>query len=232
MPIGVKICGLRTPEAMAAALAAGADMVGLVFFPPSPRHVSLEAAAELARLARGRAKIVALTVDADDALLKAIVEAVKPDILQLHGSESPERVAAIRKRFGIAVMKAIKVATAEDAAVALDYAGKADLVLYDARPPKGAVLPGGNGVAFDWHALEGVREALPFMLSGGLNPANVALAIRATGATMVDVSSGVETAPGVKDNQLIAQFVSAVREEAEMAALGTCETNASPDRHA
>jgi phosphoribosylanthranilate isomerase len=211
VPTRVKICGISTAEAMASALDAGADDVGLVLFPPSPRHVALEGAAELARQARGRARIVALTVDADDALLAAVVEAVKPDILQLHGSESVERVAQIRRRFGVPVMKAIKVATAEDAAQALDFAEVADLILFDARPPKGADRPGGHGAVFDWQALDGVKDRVHYMLSGGLTAENVAEAIRATGATAVDVSSGVERAPGVKDCDRIRAFLAAVR---------------------
>ena len=211
MPTRVKICGLNTAEAMAAALDGGADDVGLVLFPPSPRNVSLEAAKELARQARGRAGIVALTVDADDALLEAIVEGVKPDVLQLHGNESAERVADIRRCFGIPVMKAIKVATAEDAAQALDFAEVADLILFDARPPKGADRPGGHGAVFDWRALDDVKDRVRYMLSGGLTSDNVAEAIQATGATAVDVSSGVERAPGVKDDDRIRAFIAAVR---------------------
>ncbi len=207
----VKICGLREREALLAALDAGADDIGLVLFPPSPRDVSLAEARALADVARGRARIVVLTVDADDALLAAITADVRPDLLQLHGNEAPERVAAIRARFGIAVMKAIKVATVEDARHALEFAPVADLVLFDARPPKGADRPGGHGVPFDWHALEDVKDRVPYMLGGGLTPANVAAAIRATGATAVDVSSGVERAPGVKDTALIRAFVAAVR---------------------
>lgn len=211
MALGVKICGLKTPEAMAAALDARADFVGLVFFPPSPRHVTFDAAAELANQARGNAKIVALTVDAEDALLDRIVEHVSPDMLQLHGSESPARVAEIRGRYGRAVMKAIKVATAADAAQALLYRDAADLILFDAKPPKGAILPGGNGVAFDWTVLGRVKDQVPFMLSGGLDGTNVADAIRATRPMAVDVSSGVETAPSVKDPTLIRAFIAAAR---------------------
>jgi phosphoribosylanthranilate isomerase len=207
----VKICGIRDREALVAALDAGADDIGLVIFQPSPRNVSLAEARELAALARGRARVVVLTVDADDALLAAIVAEVRPDILQLHGNESPERAALIRKRFGTLVMKAVKVATSEDARHALDFAGAADLILFDARAPKGADRPGGHGVPFDWHALDDVKSRVPYMLSGGLTPANVAEAIRATGASAVDVSSGVETAPGVKDPHLIRAFIAAAR---------------------
>jgi len=196
---------------MQVALDAGADDVGLVLFPPSPRNVDLVLAAGLAGQARGRARIVALTVDADDTLMAAIAETVKPELLQLHGGESPDRVSAIRRKYGIPVMKAIKVATAEDAAVALDFAEVADLILFDARPPKGADRPGGHGAVFDWHALDDVKDKVRYMLSGGLTPENVGDAIRATGADAIDVSSGVESAPGEKDPARIRAFVAAVR---------------------
>jgi len=196
---------------MQVALDAGADDVGLVLFPPSPRNVDLVLAAGLAGQARGRARIVALTVDADDTLMAAIAETVKPKLLQLHGGESPDRVSAIRRKYGIPVMKAIKVATAEDAAVALDFAEVADLILFDARPPKGADRPGGHGAVFDWHALDDVKDKVRYMLSGGLTPENVGDAIRATGADAIDVSSGVESAPGEKDPARIRAFVAAVR---------------------
>ena len=211
MTTRVKICGLRTSEAVEAAIAADADDIGLVLFPPSPRNISLAEAKVLADAARGRVRIVALTVDADDALLAEIVSTVRPDLIQLHGSESPERVAAIRQLFGVPLMKAIKVATREDAARALDYAGTADLILFDARPPKGADRPGGHGAPFDWTALDDVKDRVAYMLSGGLTSSNVAEAIRATGATAVDVSSGVESAPGVKDPDRIRAFLAAVR---------------------
>lgn len=211
MPTRVKICGIKTAEAMSVALAAGADDVGLVLFPPSPRNVGVKEARQLADQARGRARIVVLTVDADDVLLADIVEVVKPELLQLHGNETPDRVSEIRQRYGIPVMKAIKVATAADAAEALAYAGVADLVLFDARPPKDADRPGGHGAVFDWRALDGVKDKVRYMLSGGLTPENVAEAIRATGAGAVDVSSGVESAPGVKDPARIRAFVTAAR---------------------
>ena len=209
MPARVKRCGLKTADAMADALAARADLVGLVFFPPSPRHIGVAEAVPLADFARGFAAIVALIVDADDALIERIVAEVNPDMFQLHGLETPDRVAEIRERWGKPVMKAIKVATSEDAAMALAYKGLADLVLFDAKPPKGADRPGGHGATFDWHLLDDVRTKVPFMLSGGLTPGNVAAAIAATGATVVDVSSGVEIAPGVKSPDLIRQFVRA-----------------------
>ncbi|MFV0294678.1 MAG: phosphoribosylanthranilate isomerase [Hyphomicrobiaceae bacterium] len=211
MALSIKICGLKTPEALAAALQAGADYIGLVFFPPSPRNIPLADARVLADATRGRARIVALTVDPDDDLLAAIVASVKPDLIQLHGNETPERVAQIRSTFATPVMKAIKVATAADAARALDYGKAADLILFDARPPKGAVLPGGNGVPFDWHALDDVKGRVSYMLSGGLTPENVANAIHATGATAIDVSSGVEGRPGEKDPDLIQAFIAAAR---------------------
>jgi phosphoribosylanthranilate isomerase len=209
MPVDVKICGLSTEATLSVALEAGAAYVGLVFYPKSPRAVDTATAARLARIARGRAKIVALTVDPDDALIDEIASQVTPDLLQLHGRETTERVEAIRTRTGIAVMKAISVQTAKDAARALDYDRIADLILFDARPPEGRAnaLPGGNGVAFDWRALLGVRDTVRFMLSGGLTPENVAEAIRLTGATAVDVSSGVERAPGEKDPEKIRQFI-------------------------
>jgi phosphoribosylanthranilate isomerase len=206
-----KICGLRTEAALEAALAGGADYVGLVFFPPSPRNITPEAAKPLAARARGRAKIVALLVDPDDALIEAVVAAVNPDLLQLHGDETPERVAEVRRRWGKPVMKAIKVATAEDASAAFAYADAVDLILFDARAPKDSTRPGGHGAAFDWSLLDGVKGRLPFMLSGGLTPDNVAEAIRITGAALVDVSSGVESRPGEKDPELIRRFLQAAK---------------------
>jgi phosphoribosylanthranilate isomerase len=203
----VKICGLKTGAALEAALAGGADYVGLVFFPPSPRNISPEAAAPLAARARGRARIVALMVDPDDALIDAVVASVDPDLLQLHGEESPERVAEVRSRWAKPVMKAVKVETAEDAEAVLRYRGIADLILFDARPPRGSLLPGGNGAPFDWRALAGVKDKVAYMLSGGLTPDNVAEAIRVTGAGIVDVSSGVEVRPGEKDPELIRRFL-------------------------
>jgi phosphoribosylanthranilate isomerase len=207
----VKICGLKTEAALEAALAAGADYVGLVFFPPSPRNLSPEAAVPLAARARGRARIVALMVDPDDALIDAVIASVDPDLLQLHGEESPERVAEVRRRWAKPVMKAVKVETAQDAEAALRYRGVADLILFDARPPKGSPLPGGNGAPFDWHALADVKDRVAYMLSGGLTPDNVAAAIAVTGAAVVDVSSGVEVRPGEKDPELIRRFLLAAK---------------------
>jgi phosphoribosylanthranilate isomerase len=208
----VKICGLKTEAALEVALAGGADYVGLVFFPPSPRNLAPEGVARsLAARARGRAEIVTLMVDPDDALIEAVVASADPDILQLHGEETPERVAEVRRRWGKPVMKAIKVGTAADAEVALGYRGSADLILFDARAPLESTRPGGNGAPFDWRALLGVKDEVAYMLSGGLTPDNVADAIRATGAGMVDVSSGVEVRPGEKDPDLIRRFLKAAK---------------------
>jgi phosphoribosylanthranilate isomerase len=213
MTTKVKICGVRSEAALEAAIAGGADYVGLVFFAESPRNVSPAEAKALADKARGRARIVALTVDPDDALLDTIASAVAPDLIQLHGEETPERVAAIRRRCGTPVMKAIKVETEGDARQALDYRAAADLVLFDARAPLESTRPGGNGAPFDWRVLIGIKDEMPFMLSGGLTPDNVADAIRATGAAIVDVSSGVETSPGEKDPELIRRFLRAAKGE-------------------
>jgi phosphoribosylanthranilate isomerase len=196
---------------MAAALDADADMVGLVMFPPSPRSIDVGKAARLADQARGRAKIVVLLVDPDDALVDRIAAEVRPDVLQLHGNETPARVSAIRARVGKPVMKAIKVRTRDDAIGARAYRSAADLILFDAAPPKDADRPGGHGRTFDWALLDGVKDDLDWVLSGGLTAANVAEAVRATRASAVDVSSGVETAPGVKDAELIRAFVAAAR---------------------
>ncbi|MDE2384002.1 MAG: phosphoribosylanthranilate isomerase [Alphaproteobacteria bacterium] len=204
----VKICGLSTAETMQTALDKGADMIGLVFYPKSPRNVSLEQAAALAAQARGRAKIVALTVDADDALLKLIANAARPDFLQAHGSETPSRVAEITAKFGIPVIKAIKVKEAGDVASAKAFKDVAAMCLFDAKAPED-LLPGGNGLSFDWNLLKGKDGQ--FMLSGGLNPENVAQAIRLTHAPIVDVSSGVEFTPGKKDIALIAKFIAAAK---------------------
>ena len=202
-----KICGLTTPEDVDAAAAAGASYVGLVFFERSPRHLSIpQAAALAARVPPGVAR-VALTVDMDDAALDALLAAVSVDMVQLHGAETPERAAEIRRR--VPVMKALGVREAADLAAVDAYAGAVDWVLVDAKPPPGA-LPGGNGEAFDWHLLEGRRWPVPWMLAGGLNPDNVAEAVRVTGAGAVDVSSGVETAPGAKDPARIAAFAQAL----------------------
>lgn len=204
----VKICGLSTPATMEAALAATADFVGLVFFAKSPRNVTLRQAKALAEQARGRAKIVTLVVDADDALLEAIAGDVQPDLFQAHGKETPERLAAIKRLTGIPAYKALRVATAEQVSLAKTYTSS-PFILYDAMPPEGAALPGGNGLTFDWSILK--DAAHPFMLAGGLTPENVSEAIRVTRADMVDVSSGVESAPGVKDPAKIATFIKAAK---------------------
>jgi phosphoribosylanthranilate isomerase len=210
----VKICGLSTPETLDAAIAAGAQMAGFVFFAPSPRNLDLGTARALGARAEGRIARVALTVDADDVFLDAAVEALRPDLLQLHGKESPARTAAIRARFGLPVMKAIGVSDVADLAAVTAYEDVVDRILFDAKPPRGAVLPGGNGLAFDWTILRHVRTRKPWMLSGGLDASNVGEAVRISGAGAVDVSSGVESAPGVKDPQRIAAFVAAVRKSA------------------
>ena len=211
MSVIVKICGLKTPETVDSALDAGADMVGLVFFARSPRDIGVPDAAALADRARGRAEIAALTVDADDVKLNMIVTGVRPDWLQLHGRETPERAAAIRKRFGLRVMKALPVATRADLDTVVHYTGVADQLLFDAQPPRDATRPGGLGTPFDWHILEQLDPGVPFMLSGGLNPENVAEALRITHAGGVDVSSGVERAPGEKDPDKIRAFIRAAR---------------------
>src|SRR6202171_3074468 len=211
MSLIVKICGLSTRETLDVALDAGADMVGFVFFPPSPRHLSLETARDLGRQAKGRASKVALTVDADDARLANIVEALQPDILQLHGGETVARLRDIRQKFGLPVMKAIAVEPPADLASLPGYAAVADRVLFDARAPKGATRPGGLGAVFDWHVLENLDLKLPFMVSGGLNAENIAEAVRVTRAGGVDVSSGVERSPGIKDPEMIRAFIRAAR---------------------
>ena len=209
--IRVKICGLRTAADMAAVVAAGAAYAGFVFFPKSPRHLTTDQARLLAFAAPPGLAKVALTVNADDAQLDAICDAVPLDMLQLHGTESPERVAQVRARYGLPVMKAVGVADEADLAALTEYSLAADQILIDAKPPKGADLPGGNGLAFDWRLLVGRKWLRPWMLAGGLTPENVADAIRLTGARQVDVSSGVETAPGVKDAGLMAAFVKAAQ---------------------
>lgn len=211
MSLLVKICGLSTRETLDVALDAGADMVGFVYFPPSPRHLSLELGRELGRQVKKRALKVALTVDADDATLDNIMDALSPDILQLHGKESVARLRDIKQKFGRPVMKAVPVETAADLAVLPGYAAVADRILFDARPPKDATRPGGLGAPFDWHLLENLELKVPYMVSGGLHTGNVAEAVRVTRAGGVDVSSGVESAPGVKDPELIKAFIRASR---------------------
>ena len=216
MSLLVKICGLSTRETLETALDAGADMVGFVFFPPSPRHVSLELGRDLGRQVNRRALKVALTVDADDATLDNIMDALSPDIFQLHGKESVARLRDIKQKFGRPVMKALPVETSADLAVLPGYAAVADRILFDARPPKDATRPGGLGAPFDWHLLENLELKVPYMVSGGLHAGNVAEAVRLTRAGGVDVSSGVESASGVKDPELIKAFIRAARASQEL----------------
>lgn len=212
MSVKVKICGLRTAGVLEAALDAGADYVGLVFYEPSPRNIDYAAASVLADMARGRAKSVALLVDTDDVAVKRVLDDVNPDLIQLHGSESPERVDQIRQLAQRPIIKAIKVGSPDDVAQASAYTS-ADIILFDAKSPEAArdALPGGNGIPFDWEAFAGVKKTTNFMLSGGLDPDNVRLAMATTDASMVDVSSGVESAPGEKDPGLIRSFIAAVK---------------------
>ncbi len=210
MPARAKICGLSTPQAVSAALAGGAAMLGFVFFERSPRCVTVQAAARLAQPARGRAPVAAVTVDPDDNLLDRLAE-LRPDFIQLHGKESPERAAAIRVRTGAGVIKALSVSEAADIDAADAYEGVADHLMFDARPPEGSVLPGGVGARFDWDVLKGRRFARPWFLAGGLDPWNVGEAIDRSAAPLVDVSSGVERGPGLKDPALISAFLDAVR---------------------
>ena len=225
MSVLVKICGLKTPEALDAALAAGADMVGFVFFPPSPRHLGFEQARTLGERVQGRAKKVALSVDAHDADLGQFIDALKPDMLQLHGTETPERVSTVRSRFGLPVMKAIPIEQRSDLSPIHLYASVADWILFDARAPREATRPGGLGKTFDWTLLEKIDLKVPFMLSGGLDANNVADAIRVTRPQAVDVSSGVERAPGEKDSDKIREFIRAAR-AAEAALAGKAMSNA------
>jgi phosphoribosylanthranilate isomerase len=211
MGLTIKICGLRTPEALDVCLHEGADMVGFVFFPPSPRHVDFAAARELGARVNGRALKVALSVDAEDEWLGATIAALAPDLLQLHGRETPERVTAVKTRFRLPVMKAIAVETRDDLLSVPDYAEVADRLIFDARAPRDATRPGGLGKPFDWRLLKNLDPPVPFMLSGGLNRDNVAEAIEITGAGGVDVSSGVERVPGEKDPDLIRGFIRAAR---------------------
>jgi phosphoribosylanthranilate isomerase len=215
MSVIVKICGLATEASLDAALACGADMAGFVFFDKSPRHVSLELAANLGRRAANRACKVLVTVDAGDAALAAAIKALDPGLLQLHGSESPERVAAIRARFGLPVMKAIGIGAAADLAIVPVFDGVADFLLFDAKPPSAASRPGGSGTRFDWSLLGMIETKKPWLLAGGLDAGNVADALAQTHAPGVDVSSAVESAPGVKDADKIAAFIVAVRAAAE-----------------
>jgi phosphoribosylanthranilate isomerase len=212
MPVLIKICGLKTPAALDAALDGGADLVGFVFFQHSPRHIGFEAARMLGQRVKGRARKVAVSVDANDELLKTCIDALKPDLLQLHGREPPERVAVIRSRFGLPVMKALPITERADLSSVHFYGKVADMLMFDARAPREASRPGGHGKAFDWRLLENLDLAVPFMLSGGLDAGNVGEALRITRADGLDVSSGVEHAPGEKDADKIRAFIRAARE--------------------
>lgn len=212
----VKICGLKSEEAIDRAVARGATHIGFIFFPKSPRNIEPAAAGELAERVRGRAKIVAVTVDADTDDLDEIVDQVRPDFLQLHGSESPDRLLALKALYGLPVIKVISVREAEDLERVGPYIGIADRFLFDAKPPRGSELPGGNGVSFDWRILRSLDAGIDYMLSGGLNKDNVASALALTGARAIDVSSGVESAPGIKDVGMIDAFFDAV-EKADIA---------------
>jgi phosphoribosylanthranilate isomerase len=212
MTLTAKICGVSTPEAVTAALAGGAGFLGFVFFDKSPRNLSLEAAARLAEPVRARGvKVVALTVDPSNAQLDEIAGKLRPDLIQLHGKESPSRVREVAVRAGVGVIKALPVAEAADLAAAAAYEPLVEHLMFDAKPPKDAAMPGGHGRAFDWTLLAGRRFQRPWFLAGGLDPWNVAEAARASGAPLVDVSSGVERGPGLKDPALIAAFLDAVR---------------------
>src|SRR4029079_6813288 len=211
MAVSIKICGLKTPEALEVALESGADLTGFVFFPPSPRNVGLAAAQRLGAQVKGRAGKVALTVDANDETLRAIVDALKPDLLQLHGHETPERVATVRSRFGLPVMKALPISERSDLSPIREFANVADRLLFDARPPQDATRPGGLGRTFDWTLLKSIDPKINFMLGGGLDASNLAQALAITNAPGVDVSSGVERAPGEKDLDKIRAFIRAAR---------------------
>jgi phosphoribosylanthranilate isomerase len=211
MALSIKICGLKTPEALDVALESGADLVGFVFFGPSPRNLDSPTARALGERVKGRAGKVALTVDATDDELSSIVAALKPDMLQLHGTETPDRVVAVRTRFGLPVMKALPISERGDLSPIRLYANVADRLIFDARAPQDATRPGGLGKPFDWKLLKGIDPGIPYMMSGGLDADNVAEAIHITGAPGVDVSSGVERSPGVKDPDKIRAFILAAR---------------------
>lgn len=218
MTLDIKICGLSTPEAIRAATDGGASHVGFIFFPKSPRNVAPAHARELKKVVDGRAKTVAVVVDADDAFLDEIVAGLSPDIIQLHGKETPERAAEVKARYGRPVMKAFSISEAEDLARIEPFRGIADRFLFDAKPPKGSELPGGNGVSFDWRLLAALDPGIDYMLSGGLNAANIGDALRLSNPPGIDISSGVESAPGIKDTALIEEFFKAVRTAQAMAA--------------
>jgi len=212
MSLDIKICGLKTAETLDAALAGGASHVGFIFFPKSPRNIAPAEAGKLRQAAVGRAKAVAVTVDADDAMLDAIVTEMRPDVLQLHGHETVERVAAVKARYGLPVLKVFSVREKSDLDAIGSYVGIADGFLLDAKAPAGSDLPGGNGVTFDWRVLADLDPRIGYMLSGGLNAQNVGEALRLSAPAGIDISSGVESAPGVKDVALIEAFFRAVRD--------------------
>jgi phosphoribosylanthranilate isomerase len=216
MALDIKICGLSEPTSLEAALKGGATHVGFIFFPKSPRNVTAEQARDLVLLAGRRARSVAVSVDASDATLDGIVAIMRPDMLQLHGSETPARVAELKARFGLPVMKALSVRHRHDLERLAPYVGVADRFLLDAKPPSGSELPGGNGISFDWTLLDQLDRDIDYMLSGGVNAGNVADAIALTGASGVDVSSGVESAPGRKDPERIAEFLRKARATAQV----------------
>ncbi|MET3856747.1 phosphoribosylanthranilate isomerase [Rhizobium sp. OAE497] len=211
----IKICGLKTAEAIDRALARGATHIGFIFFEKSPRYIEPDVAGRLAEAARGKAKIVAVTVNPTNDDLDEIVALLRPDMIQLHGDESPERVLTIKAVYGLPVMKAFSVRTSEDLQRVEAYIGIADRFLFDAKPPKGSELPGGNGVSFDWSLLSWLDDSVDYMLSGGLNKDNIAQAMAITKAPGIDVSSGVESAPGTKDVVMIDRFFDAVEKACE-----------------
>ncbi|QRM53663.1 phosphoribosylanthranilate isomerase [Sinorhizobium sp. BG8] len=218
MGIDIKICGLKTEEAVEEAVSQGATHIGFIFFEKSPRYIEPADAGRLADRVRGKAKIVAVTVDVDNDELDEIIALLKPDVLQLHGSESPERVLNVKTLYGLPVMKALSVRSADDLKRVEPYVGIADRFLFDAKPPVGSDLPGGNGVSFDWHLMRLLDGDVDYMLSGGLNKDNIAEALATTNAPGIDVSSGVESRPGVKDLELMQAFFEAVRRSVNSAA--------------
>lgn len=213
MAISTKICGLKTQEAIEAAIEGGAEYLGFIFYPPSPRNITPEDARKLLSYIKKRVKKVAVAVDADDKLLQKIIDSLQPDFLQLHGNEAVSRVMEIKRKFKLPVIKAVKISTGDDIAAAGAYQVAADILLFDARPNENVpgMLPGGNGLTFDWYALAGRNFAKPWILSGGLSSANVAKAVEITGAKIVDVSSSLENEPGQKDPKLIKEFLETVR---------------------
>ncbi|MEM6895986.1 MAG: phosphoribosylanthranilate isomerase [Pseudomonadota bacterium] len=212
MSVKIKFCGLKRPEDVRASAEVGAAYAGFNFFPKSPRYVTPEDARSLVRLTPRKMTKVALVVDADDSELDAVLGVAEMDMVQLHGHETPERVSEVKARYGLPVMKVLGVGAPEDVAQIDLFAGVADQLLIDAKPPKGAVLPGGNGVAFDWRLIADIDWPLPWMLAGGLTAQNVAEAVRLTGATQLDLASGIESAPGIKDVGLMAEFAVALSE--------------------